>query len=259
MTNHQTAPLSIKNLTVRYHGQDQNALSNINLDFESGKMTAIVGPNGAGKSTLLKAALDLIDSENDSLTFFEQTLKDARKKIAYVPQRASVDWDFPIRVQEVVQQGLSNELKLTDFFTPKSHKALALQALEKVGLQDFATRQISKLSGGQQQRMFLARALVQGMSDNGAELYLLDEPFAGVDAATEKIIIDILKELAANGNTVIAVHHNLATVPEYFDNVALINGSLITHGAVSDVFTDENVARTYIPVSNTPRPNIATP
>lgn len=253
------SPLSIKNLTMRYHGQEQNALSDINIDFEAGKMTAIVGPNGAGKSTLLKSALGLIDSENEHLEFFGQTLNDARDKIAYVPQRASVDWDFPIRVQDVVQQGLFSELKLTDFFTPKSHKNLSLKALEKVGLQDFATRQISKLSGGQQQRMFLARALVQGMSDNGAELYLLDEPFAGVDAATEKIIIDILKELAAEGNTVIAVHHNLATVPEYFDNVALINGSLIAHGAVSAIFTDENIARTYIPFSTTPHADIAAP
>lgn len=259
MPDKTAAPLSIKNLTMRYHGQDQNALSDISIDFESGKMTAIVGPNGAGKSTLLKSALSLIDSDNRDIEFFGQTLKDARKKVAYVPQRASVDWDFPIRVQEVVQQGLFSDLKLTDFFTPKNHKDLSLKALEKVGLQEFATRQISKLSGGQQQRMFLARALVQGMSDNGAELYLLDEPFAGVDAATETIIIDILKELAVEGNTIIAVHHNLATVPEYFDNVALINGSLIAHGEVSKIFTDENIARTYIPVSNAPRADIPAP
>lgn len=245
MTN--TFPCSIRNLCVSYHGQQQDALEDISINFRPGSISAIVGPNGAGKSTLLKAALGLVKSKSGDVLFYGNSFEDSRRKIAYVPQRANVDWDFPIRVREVVEQGLHSVLKLTNIFTPKHHKVLAMQALEKVGMQDFAKRQISQLSGGQQQRMFLARALVQGMVENGAELYILDEPFAGVDAATEKIIIKILKKLASEGNTIIAVHHNLATVPEYFDDVALINRRLIAHGPVKDIFTDEAVQKTYIP------------
>lgn len=244
-------PCSIKNLSVSYHNQNEKALDNIHIDFIAGAMSAIVGPNGAGKSTLLKAALGLVPIQSGEVHFFGQQLNDVRKKIAYVPQRASVDWDFPIRVHEVVQQGLFQELKLTNFFTPPHHKELAEEALEQVGLQDFANRQISKLSGGQQQRMFLARALVQGMMEGGAELFILDEPFAGVDAASETVIIDILKDLAEEGKTIIAVHHNLATVPTYFDSVALINQKLIAYGPIKMAFSDQNIHSAYIPVSHT--------
>lgn len=244
------SPCSIKDLSVSYQNQNDKALDDINIDFRAGEMSAIVGPNGAGKSTLLKAALGLVPHQSGEVHFFGQKLNDVRRKIAYVPQRASVDWDFPIRVQEVVQQGLFQELKLTNFFTPPRHKELAMEALEQVGLEQFADRQISKLSGGQQQRMFLARALVQAMMEDGAELFILDEPFAGVDAATEKVIIDILQDLAEDGKTIIAVHHNLATVPEYFDEVALINQKLIAYGPIKQAFSDQNIQRTYIPFPN---------
>ncbi|MFP4314179.1 MAG: metal ABC transporter ATP-binding protein [Alphaproteobacteria bacterium] len=244
------SPCSINNLTLRYSGQSANALEDITLDFRAGKMSAIVGPNGAGKSSLLKAALGLIKLQSGSVQFFGHDFKEVRKKIAYVPQRANVDWDFPIHVKEVVMQGLYSELKLSDIFTPKKHHEMAMQALEKVGLSEFANRQISQLSGGQQQRMFLARALVQGMMEDGAELYILDEPFAGVDASTEKIIVQILKDLTKDNKSVIAVHHNLASVPEYFDDVTLINRHLIAYGPVNDVFTENNIKKTYLPLSD---------
>ncbi len=240
-------PLSVRNLQVRYQGQDRAALASLSLDFEQGKMSAIVGPNGAGKSTLLKACLGLLPTQEDSVRFYGESLSKKRRKIAYVPQRSSIDWNFPINVREVVQQGLIKDLKFFQMFTPKSHKEMALRALQKVGLEDFSERQIAKLSGGQQQRMFLARALVQSMMNDGADIFLLDEPFAGVDASTEKTIIGVLKQLSREGKTIIAVHHNLQTVSEYFDNVVLLNTTLIANGAVSEVFTDEAITRTYLP------------
>lgn len=242
-------PLSVRNLQVRYYGQDKAALASLSLDFEQGKMSAIVGPNGAGKSTLLKACLGLLPTQEGSVHFYGQSLAKKRRKVAYVPQRSSIDWDFPINVREVVQQGLINDLKFFQMFTPKLHKEMALRALKKVGFEDFSERQIAKLSGGQQQRMFLARALVQSMMKDGADIFLLDEPFAGVDASTEKTIITILKQLSREGKTIIAVHHNLQTVSEYFDNVVLLNTTLIANGAVGEVFTDEAIARTYLPPS----------
>lgn len=243
-------PLSLENMQVHYHGQDKAALESITLDFEIGKMSAIVGPNGAGKSTLLKACLGLIKTQAGDIRFFGQPLSKVRRKVAYVPQRSAIDWDFPINVREVVQQGLISDLKPFQIFTPKSHREIALRALDQVGLKDFSERQIGKLSGGQQQRMFIARALAQSMMENGAELFLLDEPFAGVDAATEKTIIKILKKLTDEGKTIIAVHHNLHTVNEYFDNVALLNTTLIGAGPVEQTFTDEAITRTYLPSQN---------
>ena len=240
-------PLSIKNLEVRYHGQDRAALESLSLDFEQGKLTAIVGPNGAGKSTLLKSCLGLTAKQGGAVTFFGEPLSMKRRKVAYVPQRSSIDWNFPINVREVVRQGLISDLKLFQIMTPKSHKEIALHALDQVGLKDFSERQIAKLSGGQQQRMFIARALAQSMMQDGADLFMLDEPFAGVDASTEKTIIGVLKKLTHEGKTIIAVHHNLQTVSDYFDNVVLLNTSLIASGPIKDVFTDEAITRTYLP------------
>lgn len=230
-------PLSVRGMTVSY-GQKPVVFS-VDLKVPQGSMTAIIGPNGAGKSTLLKAALGIIKPLSGSAQVFGQPLAKARHRIAYVPQRASVDWDFPTRVLDVVLMGLSRELGLLGRIR-KTHTDKALDCLKRVGMVDFAERQIGQLSGGQQQRVFLARALAQG-----ADLYLLDEPFAGVDAATEKAIIDVLKALKAEGKTVVAVHHDLTTVPDYFDRVFLINTRRIAEGPVADVFTAENLQHTY--------------
>jgi manganese/zinc/iron transport system ATP- binding protein len=202
-------------------------------------MTAIIGPNGAGKSTLLKAALGLVKPLAGQITLWGAPLGKMRDRIAYVPQRASVDWDFPTQVLDVVLMGLSRELGLLGRVRPR-HLARAMDCLARVGMQDFAERQIGQLSGGQQQRVFLARALAQG-----ADLYVLDEPFAGVDAATEAAIIAVLKALRDEGKTVLAVHHDLTTVETYFDRVFLINRRPVAEGPTATTFTAEALQTTY--------------
>jgi manganese/zinc/iron transport system ATP- binding protein len=200
---------------------------------------AIVGPNGAGKSTLIKAALNLIPRAAGSVHFYGQPYEEARRLVGYVPQRGSVDWDFPTSVLDVVTMGLYG--KLGWFRRPgRSEKELAMAALEQVGLADLAGRQISQLSGGQQQRTFLARALVQD-----AQIYFMDEPFAAVDAVTERAIVNILRELRARDKTVIVVHHDLQTVEEYFDWVTLLNVEVIDSGPTPQVFTPDKLRRTY--------------
>jgi manganese/zinc/iron transport system ATP- binding protein len=231
------AALAIRAMTVSY-GQ-KPAVFSVDMTVPIGSMTAIIGPNGAGKSTLLKAALGVIKPLAGSATVLGQPVENARARIAYVPQRASVDWDFPTRVLDVVLMGLYRELGLLGRLRG-THKARAMGCLERVGMQDFAKRQIGQLSGGQQQRVFLARALAQN-----AELYLLDEPFAGVDAATEKAIIDVLQGLRADGKTVVAVHHDLSTVPDYFDRVFLINTTRIAEGTVEEAFTPQTLQEAY--------------
>ena len=228
--------LEFQNLDVQYG--DMPALQSASGSFASGAMTAIVGPNGAGKSTLLKAALGLI-AATGQVTFFGQPLARMRARVAYVPQRASVDWDFPVRVIDVVVQGLYRELGLLGRLR-LGHRRRALDCLERVGMADYASRQIGALSGGQQQRVFLARALAQN-----ADLYLLDEPFAGVDAATESAIIAVLKSLRDQGRSVVAVHHDLATVPAYFDRVLLLNRQVQAEGPVAETFTPAALARLY--------------
>ncbi len=230
-------PLAIRGLSVTY-GQTP-AVFSLDASFEAGALTAIVGPNGAGKSTLLKAALGIVSKVSGHVTVFGQTLEAARGRIAYVPQRASIDWEFPARVIDVVLMGLYADLGLLGRMTGK-HRARAMACLERVGMDGFASRQIGQLSGGQQQRVFLARALAQD-----ADLYLLDEPFAGVDAATERAIIDVLKALKEDGKTVVAVHHDLATVPDYFDRVLIVNVRKVAEGAVSDAFTPEALQSAY--------------
>ncbi|SHI44951.1 manganese/zinc/iron transport system ATP-binding protein [Shimia gijangensis] len=233
----ENAPLAVRGMTVSY-GQKPVVFS-VDMTVAEGSMTAIVGPNGAGKSTLLKAALGIVKPLSGQTMVFGQPLPGQRHRIAYVPQRASVDWDFPTRVIDVVLMGLYRELGLLKRVR-QPHLDKAMACLERVGMTDFSDRQIGQLSGGQQQRVFLARALAQG-----ADLYLLDEPFAGVDAATEKAIIAVLKGLREEGKTVVAVHHDLATVPEYFDRVFMINTSKIAEGTVAEVFTAENLNKTY--------------
>ncbi len=229
--------IEVEDLTVAYHHNP--VLWDIDLQIETEAITAIVGPNGAGKSTLLKAILKLVPISSGSISFFGRTLKEMRREVAYVPQRSEVDWDFPTTVLDVVMMGSYGAL---GWIKPpgKRERDLAFEALEKVGMSEFANRQISELSGGQQQRTFIARALVQD-----ASIFLMDEPFAGVDAATEQAIIGVLRELQANGKTLVIVHHDLLTVKEYFDQVILLNVHTIATGPVATTFTPENLQKAY--------------
>lgn len=231
------SPLAVRGLTVAYGASP--VVFSVDATLVPGQMTAIIGPNGAGKSTFLKAALGIVPRLAGTVSVFGEPLDDVRYRIAYVPQRASVDWDFPTLVEDVVMMGLYETLGLLGRITGR-HRARVRACLEKVGMERFANRQIGQLSGGQQQRVFLARALAQE-----ADLYLLDEPFAGVDAATERAIISVLKDLRAEGKTVVAVHHDLATVPEYFDRVLLLNVRKIAEGSIEEAFTEENLQETY--------------
>ncbi len=233
----ESAPLAVRGLTVFYGAKP--AVFSVDATFEAEKLTAIVGPNGAGKSTLLKACLGVVRPLSGSVEVFGQPLEKARRRIAYVPQRASVDWDFPARVIDVVLMGQYRELGLLGRVRAE-HRRRALDCLDRVGMGDFTDRQIGQLSGGQQQRVFLARALAQD-----ADLYLLDEPFAGVDAATEKAIIQVLQDLKRAGTSLVCVHHDLATVTDYFDNVLLMNVRKIAEGPVATVFTPDNLQATY--------------
>ncbi|MEL6521026.1 MAG: metal ABC transporter ATP-binding protein [Pseudomonadota bacterium] len=230
-------PLAVRGLTVSY-GQ-KPAVFSVDASFAPGKMTAIIGPNGAGKSTLLKAALGVVKPLSGHVSVFGQSLDQQRHRVAYVPQRASIDWDFPTRVLDVVLMGLYRELGLLGWVR-RAHRDRAMACLTRVGMQDFADRQIGQLSGGQQQRVFLARALAQD-----ADLYLLDEPFAGVDAATELAIIAVLKELRDAGRTIVSVHHDLSTVADYFDRALLLNVRLVAEGPVDTVVTQDLLEQTY--------------
>ncbi len=229
--------IDIQDLTVAYH--DKPVLWDIDLQVPPGVLLAIVGPNGAGKSTLIKATLGLIKTAAGAVEIFGKPVKQQRDVIGYVPQRNAVDWDFPTTVIDVVTMGSYGALGW--FKRPGDREiAQAMEAIEKVGLVDFADRQISQLSGGQQQRVFLARALVQD-----AQVYFMDEPFQGVDAATERAIVTLLKELRASGKTVIVVHHDLQTVTEYFDWVMMLNIRKIVCGPTDEAFTPENLKRAY--------------
>lgn len=231
------SPLSIHAMTVAYHRKP--VLWDVDYDAPPNKLIAIVGPNGAGKSTLIKACLGLVPRASGQVEFWSQTYRRARSRIGYVPQRESVDWDFPVSALDVVCMGRYRKIGWCRPVT-RSHKQAALTCLERVGMHDYAHRQISQLSGGQQQRVFLARALAQE-----ADLYFMDEPFAGVDAATERAIVEVLRELKNSGKTVIVVHHDLQTVREYFDEVILLNMRVVAAGPVNEVFNNRNLQRTY--------------
>ena len=222
--------IEIKNLTVAYG--ENIALEDLNLNIEVGSLMALVGPNGAGKSTLIKTILKFLKQITGEIKINAKTL-------AYVPQRNSVDWDFPTTLFDVVEMGCYGRVGLFKRVS-KEEKQKVLKAIEQVGMLEFKDRQISELSGGQQQRAFIARALVQE-----ADIYLMDEPFQGVDSRTEKSIVEILKQLKAEGKTIIVVHHDLQTVATYFESVALINKAVIVSGKVSEVFTQENIDVTY--------------
>jgi manganese/zinc/iron transport system ATP- binding protein len=229
--------LAVKGLTAAYG--DRPAVFDVDASFPLGSMTAIVGPNGAGKSTFLKAVLGLIPRLSGEVGVFGRPLDRMRARVAYVPQRASVDWEFPARVLDVVEMGQFPRLGLLGRRTA-AHRAAAMAALERTGMAPLAQRQIGELSGGQQQRVFLSRALVQG-----ADLFLLDEPFAGVDAATEAALVAVLQGLKAEGRTIAVVHHDLSTVPAYFDRVLLLNVRKQAEGPVSATFTEAALTATY--------------
>lgn len=233
----EESPLRVEGLTAAY--RDEPVLWDVSFEVPEGELVAIVGPNGAGKTTLLKAVMGLMEPAAGRALVYGKPFSKARRWVGYVPQRGSVDWDFPTSALDVVRMGLYG--KLGWFRRPgRKEREKAMGCLEKVGIAHLAGRQISQLSGGQQQRVFLARALAQD-----ARLYLTDEPFAAVDYKTERAIVALLRELKAQGSTVIVVHHDLGTVPEYFDRVVILNKRLIAEGPVEEVFTRENVAEAY--------------
>jgi len=233
----QAAAIEVMDLTVAY--RERPVLWDVDLTVPRGVLMAIVGPNGAGKTTLIKAILGLIRPAAGRVLVYGKSYEEQRRLVAYVPQRGSVDWDFPTSVLDVVMMGRYGALGWVRR-PGRRERALALTALEQTGMRDFAPRQISQLSGGQQQRVFLARALVQD-----AEVYLMDEPFQGVDATTEVAIVELLQQLRESGRTVVVVHHDLQTVAEYFDWVTLLNVRRIASGPVEDVFTEANLRLTY--------------
>jgi len=232
-----SAVITVNDMNAAYRKSE--VLSNVNFDVNAGTLTAIVGPNGAGKSTLIKSMLDLHPRSSGEVAFWGQRYQAVKKRIGYVPQRGSVDWDFPTDALDVVMMGLYGSIGWLKR-PGKGHREQAMEALRSMGMELYANRQISQLSGGQQQRVFLARALVQD-----ADIYFLDEPLAGVDAATEHIIMNTLQQLRDRGRTVIVVHHDLQTVEDYYDHVLLLNRTVIAHGATGDVFTTDQLVKTY--------------
>lgn len=229
--------IDVHNITVSYTGAP--VLWDVDFELPSGILAGIIGPNGSGKTTLLKTIMDIVKPDSGNVKVFGSDIDKVRSKIAYVPQRESVDWQFPINVMEVVLMGRYSGKGLFRR-TTKADKEIATEALESVGMLAFKNRQISELSGGQQQRVFIARALAQK-----AELYFMDEPFAGVDMATEKTILEILLKLKDEGKTVLIVHHDLRTVREFFDYTILLNTRLVASGKTSEVLTEQNLNEAY--------------
>ncbi len=231
------SPIVVQDLTVAYDGRA--AVENVSWQAPARGLLAIVGPNGAGKSTLLKAILGLVPVASGKISVHGKSIEEARDEIAYVPQRSSVDWEFPATALDVVAMGLYRRV---GWLRPlrRADREQARKCLERVNLAEFADRQIGALSGGQQQRVFVARALAQN-----ARTYLLDEPFAGVDATTEKVLIDVFRSLRDAGSLVVCVHHDLGSVPEIFDHVLLLNRTVISAGPAATAFTETAIAKTY--------------
>lgn len=236
-TTKSVAPIQIHDMTIAYHKKP--VLWDVDLDVPEGVLVGIIGPNGAGKSTMIKAVMDLVPKASGWVKIYDRPYDQMRSAIGYVPQRESVDWDFPINALDVVLMGRYGHVGWMR--RPGAEdKRIAREALEKVGMGEFAERQISQLSGGQQQRVFLARALAQE-----SDLYLMDEPFAGVDAATESSIISLLHELRKQGKTILVVHHDLPTARNYFDMLVLLNMRLVDFGPTEEVFTYDKLQKTY--------------
>lgn len=227
--------IKARDLTIAYH--DKPVLWDNDIDIVENSRTAIIGPNGAGKSTLIKGILGLQKKLSGSIQIMDKPFKEVKKKIAYMPQTSSVNWDFPTTVMDVVLMG--RYIHLGWIKRPgKGDRLIAQKALERIGMLEYKDRQISMLSGGQRQRVFLARAIAQD-----ADIYFMDEPLAGVDKLTEKTIIDFLKESQEKGKTSIVVHHDLATIRDYFDHIVILNKRVIGQGKVEDVFTNENLEK----------------
>lgn len=230
-------PIDIDGLSVSY--DRKRALANIYLSIPKGSLVGVVGPNGAGKSTLFKSILGLIDVNAGQVKIFGEDVSKNRIRMAYVPQKDGVDWTFPATVTDIVLMGRYPHKTLFQRIQ-KNDIEIAEAAMEEIGILELKDRQIGALSGGQQQRVFIARALAQQ-----ADIFLLDEPFVGVDITTEKKIISILRKLSAEGKTLLVVHHDLSTVETYFDQALLLNQRLIAYGDTSVTFTQENIAKTY--------------
>jgi manganese/zinc/iron transport system ATP- binding protein len=229
--------LDVHDVTVAYHRKP--VIWDVDLTIETPQLIAIVGPNGAGKSTLIKAILGLVPMASGRVSIYGKPFHRQRRLVGYVPQRESVDWEFPVSVLDAVLMGTYGELGW--FRRPgRKQRQWARHCLDQVGIANLDRRQIGQLSGGQQQRVFLARALAQK-----AEVYFMDEPMAGVDAATEGVIFALLRQLREDGKTVVVVHHDLRTVASYFDEVVLLNMRLVASGPVDEVFTNENLRKTY--------------
>ncbi|MGM0557433.1 MAG: metal ABC transporter ATP-binding protein [Myxococcota bacterium] len=231
------AALEVDGLTASY--DEQPVVDDVSFTVERGDLVGIVGPNGAGKSTMIKAIVGAHRPDAGTVRVLGDRGKKAIRRVTYVPQQESVDWDFPVTVHDVVKQGRYGHVGLLGRLSREDHAAID-EALDFVGMQDYVDRQIGELSGGQRQRVFLARALAQK-----GEVYLLDEPFVGVDAATEKAIVEVLRRLQDQGRAVMVVHHDLATVREYFDKLLLMNAELIAYGTVEQTFTTELLQQTY--------------
>lgn len=229
--------IEVHNLSVAYNRIP--VLWDIDFELPKGQIIGIVGPNGSGKSTLLKAIMGLIPISSGYAKIFEKDLSKVRDRVAYIPQRESIDWNFPATVEDVVRMGRYKKGKLFSRLS-QIDKQLSLDAIDKVNLIEFKNRQIAQLSGGQQQRVFIARALAQG-----ADIYIMDEPFVGVDIATEQTILKLLFQMKSEGKTVVIVHHDLQTVSDYFDYLVLLNTRLIAHGPTNEVMTNENLQATY--------------
>ena len=229
--------IEVHNLTVSY--AKKPVLWNVDFELPQNKLMGLIGPNGSGKTTLLKTIMDLLKPDCGYVKIFGQSLDQVRNQVSYVPQRESVDWDFPASVREVVEMGRYNSKKIFKKLNKEDHQ-LVDEALTKVGMSDFANRQIGQLSGGQQQRVFLARALARN-----ATLYILDEPFTGIDATTEEIILELLQSMVKDGKSVLVVHHDLQTAGLYFDHLTMLNTHIVASGFKENVLTEENLSRTF--------------
>lgn len=237
MSTHLPHPLEIHDLTVAYN--QKPVLYGIDVEVKEGSLVGIIGPNGAGKSTLIKTVMGMMKPEDGYIKIFGEPGKKAITRVGYVPQRESVDWDFPVTAMDVVLMGRFGHTRWYKRVS-KRDRLFAAECLEQMDMLTYADRQIGNLSGGQQQRVFLARALAQQ-----SDLYLMDEPFDGVDAVTEKAIIGLLKNLRDQKKTLMIVHHDLSTAQEYFDQLLLLNLRMVAYGKTADVFTNELLQRTY--------------
>ncbi|MFT5667712.1 MAG: manganese/zinc/iron transport system ATP- binding protein [Vicingaceae bacterium] len=225
------------NLTVSYNRRP--VLWNVDFELPTGKIIGIIGPNGSGKTTLLKAIMGLVPTSSGYVKIFDQDLNDVRSRVSYVPQRESVDWDFPASVMDIVLMGRYKKNNLFKRIS-KADRDIAAEALEKVNMLEFSKRQISQLSGGQQQRVFIARSLAQG-----ADIYIMDEPFVGVDAATEEAILKLLSDMKKDGKTVVVVHHDLQTAKDFFDWIVLLNTRMVAAGPIEEIFNETLLQEAY--------------